>query len=295
VLSTVIFTTVLFGNAESQALRSIEADVKTFSLALSELTDRTTFTSAAIAARGELVAAAKDNNHDQANSALGDPITDYNVSAAYVLNAGGELITSLGTENIFGESFAQDPVASHVLTGQLTGSPILQPGPESPTIVLRAGTPLVDGGEVVGAILVDTPLDTAFVDRVSGVTGLDVTIFAQNNRVATSLRDDEGRPLVPATIEDEKLADTTLHQGQVFTGSSTFGSLPYFIAAIPLTDTDEVRIGILAAGLPQQELLDSLKSGTQTSFLVAFALLTLALAPFYYIAKFLAKSSSQAS
>src|SRR3990167_8745242 len=41
VLSTVIFIAVLFNSASDQALESIEADVKTFALALSELKDRT--------------------------------------------------------------------------------------------------------------------------------------------------------------------------------------------------------------------------------------------------------------
>ena len=294
VLSTVIFTTVLFNTAEQQALKSIEADVRTYALVLSELTDRTIFTSAAIGARGGLISAAQDNNSDQAKDELGDPITDYKVSAAYVLNAGGEIITTIGAESIIGQSFAQDPVAIRVLKGELAGSPILQPGPEAPAIIIRAGTPLVNDGQVVGAILVDTPLDTAFVDRVGNVTGLSVTVYAEQALVATTLRDDNGRPLVAATIEDPEIINTTLHQGNVFAGTSTLASKPYFVAAIPLTNIDGVRIGALAAGLPEQELLDALKAGTQTSFLVAFGLLLLSLAPFFFLAKFLAKSASEA-
>ena len=82
VLSTVIFTTVLFNTAEQQALKSIEADVRTYALVLSELTDRTIFTSAAIGARGGLISAVQDNNTAQATDELGDTITNYKYSAA---------------------------------------------------------------------------------------------------------------------------------------------------------------------------------------------------------------------
>lgn len=289
VLSTVIFTAVLFRSAEAQALSSIEADVKTFALALRELTDRTAYTAAAIAAREALVEAAAQNSEAQAAAALGDPIALYTVSAAYVINAGGELIVTQGAESVLGTSLAADPVAKRVLEGNVTGSPILDEGPESPSLLIRAGSPLVRDGRVVGAVLVDTPLDTAFVDRVGEVTGLDVTVFAQQHRTATTLRDDAGQSLVPASMEDPDLADTVLNQGQTFRRASTLASRPYFIAALPITNIDEARIGALTAGLPAQALVDSLARSTRTSFLTAFALLAAALAPFYAIARLLTK------
>lgn len=294
VISTVIFTSVLFRTAEAQALRSIEADVKTFTLVLQELTDRTAFVAAAIAAREELVTSAQENNSQVSSEKLGDPIANYRVAAAYVLNAGGELLATSGTESVIGQSFAHDPVAQRVLKGDITGSPLLESGVEAPTIMIRSGSPLVRDGQVVGAVVVDTPLDTAFVDRVGDITDLDITVYAERNRVATTLRDSDEQPLVPAIIEDQKLADVTLNQGKVFTGSSTLASLPYFVAALPLTNVDEERIGVLAAGLPAQQLLDALTHGTRTSFLVAFGLLAGALGPFFFLAKFLAKSVSEA-
>lgn len=294
VISTVIFTSFLFRTAEAQALRNIEADVKTFALVLQELTDRTSFVAAAIAARETLITAAQVNNQEESGKNLGDPIADYDVAAAYVLNAGGELLSSVGTESIIGQSFAHDPVTQRVLKGEVVGSPLLEQGAEAPTILIRSGSPLVRDGQVVGAVLVDTPLDTAFVDRMHTITGLDVTIYAQQHRVATTRRDSDGRPLVPAMMEDQTLADITLNQGKVFSGSSSFASLPYFVAALPFTNVDEERIGALVAGLPAQQLFDALLRGTRMSFLIAFGLLAGALGPFYFIAKFLAGSTATA-
>lgn len=292
VLSTVIFTAVLFRSAEAQALQSIEADVKTFALALHELTDRTAFTAAAIAAHEALVQAAEQNSEAKAAAAIGDPIARYAVSAAYVINAGGELVLTQGAESAFGTSLAADPVAKRVLEGNVIGSPILEAGPESPVLLIRAGSPLVRDGRVVGAVLVDTPLDTAFVDRVGEVTGLDVTVFAQQHRAATTLRDETGQSLVPASMEDPALADAVLNQGKTFRRASTLASRPYFIAALPITNIDDARIGALTAGLPAQTLVDSLARSTRTSFLTAFALLAAALAPFYAIARLLSNSAA---
>ena len=294
VVSTVIFTTVLFKSAEDQALRSIEADVKTFSLTLSELKDRTAFVSAAIAARENLTQAAQENNREQTTTALGDPIADYNISAAYILNAGGELITTIGTESDFGQSFSTDPVVKRVLEGKIVGSPLLEEGVEAPSMIIRAGSPLVKDGQVIGAVIIDTPIDTAFVDRIGSITGLEVTVYAEEHRTATTIRDDSGRPLVPETIEDKTLAEVTLHQGKVFRSSSTLGSKPYFIAAIPVNNIDDARVGILTAGLPAQTLIENLKSSTQISFLVSFALLILSLGPFYILARLLTKQVSEA-
>ncbi|MBI4022318.1 MAG: cache domain-containing protein [Candidatus Andersenbacteria bacterium] len=292
VLSTVIFTTVLFRSAEAQALQSIEADVRTFALALQELTDRTAFTAAAMA-REALVQAAEQNSADKAASALGDPITAYSVGAAYVVNAGGELILAAGAERTFGVSLASDPVVKRVLEGEVIGSPVLEDGPENQAMLIRAGSPLIRDGQVVGAVLVDTPLDIAFVDRIGQVTGLDVTVFAQQQRAATTLRDDAGQPLVPASMEDPALADTVLNQGQVFRSASTIAAKPYFIAALPITTIDDARIGALTAGLSAQTLIDNLARSTRASFLTAFALLAIALAPFYVIARLLTKSVAE--
>lgn len=294
VLSTVIFTTVLFRSAEAQALQSIEADVKTFALALRELTDRTAFTAAAIAAREALVQAAQENSLDKASASLGDPIAAYSVAAAYVVNAGGEIILAQGTESNFGVSLASDPVVKRVLEGEVIGSPVLETGPENQAILIRAGSPLIRDGQVVGAVLVDTPLDIAFVDRIGHVTGLDVTVFAQQQLAATTLRDEAGQPIVPASMEDPALADTVLNQGKVFRSASTIAAKPYFIAALPITTIDDARIGALTAGLPAQTLIDNLTRSTRASFLTAFALLTIALAPFYAIARLLTKSVAEA-
>ena len=293
VVSTVIFTSALFNTTEEQALKNIEAGAKTFALTLSELKDRTAFTGAAIAARESLINAAKDNNSEEAKNALGDPISDYSIAAAFIFNAEGEIITSVGTENIIGQSFSTDPVIKRVLEGKITGSPILEPGVEAPSIIIRAGSPLVSDGKIVGAVIVDSPLDVAFVDRVSEITGLDVTIYAEQHRVATTIRDNEGRPLIPALMEDERMADITLNQGKMFLNTSTFASVPYFVAAIPLENIDEIRIGALAAGLPEQELLDALRKETRTNFIIAFGLLASTLIPFFFIAKFLTKNIAE--
>jgi hypothetical protein len=291
VLTTITLTAVMFRQAEEQALRSLEADVRTFALTLSELKDRTALISSAIASRDALLSAAESSDGSTTADALGDPVGDFGLSATYVINAGGEVITSTGAESIVGQSFADDPIVAQVLTGKILSSPILQKDIETPSVIIRAGSPLVKDGEVIGAVIVDTPLDIAFVDRIGTVTGLDVIIYANEHRVATTLRDSNGQPLVAATIEDEQLKDIVLQQGKIFRSSSILNSRPYFIAALPIKNSNEENIGVLAAGIPAQDLVDSLATSTKTSFLATFILLILSLIPFHYIARFLTRDS----
>jgi len=291
VIATIVFTTVLFRAAENQALISIEADARTFALALNETTDRTTFVAAAIAGRDSLIQAALDNNSTAAKEALGNPVSDYTIGTAYVINRGGELLASRGSERAVGESFSNDPIAQRVFKGELHGAPLVVQEPETLGLTIRGGSPLVRNGQVVGAVVIDSPLDTAFVDRVGSVTGLDVSIYANTSLVSTTLRDDANRLLPPLTIEDAMLAKVVLENGNVFRGSTTVAAKPYFAAAIPIKDGSATPIGILSAGLPAQQLVNALADSTKTSFVTAFILLVLALPIFFLVARYLAKRS----
>lgn len=286
--STIIYTNILYSTTEQQALTAMEVNTRVMSLTLQDITEHTELAAAALAGQDTLARAVEENNAQDIHAALDNSLTTYQVARVYVINAAGEVLETEGGTINSGVSLSNDPLIATIISGKRAGAPTKDITDEA-NIVLRGGAPVVRNNIVVGAVIIDTPVDNALVDYISKTTGLSITIYADQQRIATTLRDATNRPLGPTAIEDPQIAHTVLERNSSFKGVSTIASRPYFVAAIPLADTSKKPIGIVLAALPESSLVNTLESTTLIGFTFASLMSVFTLIPFYIISKMLKK------
>ena len=113
---------------------------------------------------------------------------------------------------------------------------------------LLSTVPIMYEGNIIGTFSPVVFLHTdAFVDRFSEIFNAEVTVFAGNRRVASTIMDG-GRRVVDTTLDNRDILDPVLGRGEsVLTYLMLFGE-PLYGYYIPLRNADSVPIGMFFVG-----------------------------------------------
>ncbi len=287
VIATMSLSSQLVANSQQQTLRLLSTNVKVFAFSLEELKQKMSLVGNSIATRSALIAAVSLNNPAAIDTALGNPIKEFDISGVTVLNSGGEVVATLGTTMRLGESLSNNTMVQRAFRGETVSSIHNSRGSEFPTILVRAVAPLIETGKAVGALIVDFPVDTAYLDRIQELTGLEITVYGNETLSTTTLRDADGRPKIPGG--ESKLAQDILSATQVFQENAMLGHERFSVAGLPLTDSNQKRIGAIAVGISETELLRSLDQAATRTFIVSIALIVCSLLPLYAVARVIAR------
>ncbi len=93
-----------------------------------------------------------------------------------------------------------------------------------------------------------------FIDKFTGDTDLEVTVFYGATRYATSLKDEAGERII-GTDADAEVVDKVIGQGQDYeTYSLDINGQNFFAYYIPITNSDGTNVGMYFAGKPSAEV-----------------------------------------
>lgn len=91
-------------------------------------------------------------------------------------------------------------------------------------------------------------LDHTIVDRIKNDSSVDATIFWRNNRISTTIKNENGTRAV-GTTATKKVTDSVLLKGkEYFSDSVKVNNVPYFGNYIPLRNSNEKIVGMLFVG-----------------------------------------------
>lgn len=287
VATTMLLTVALITNAQQESLRVLSTNVRVFAFTLEELKQKMTLVANTIGSRPALIDSVEENDLLKTGVAIANPIREFGVSGVTVLNAGGEVVYTLGTDLQLGASLSADPVVLQAFAGASRATPYAQVGPEFPVMLVRSGAPMIQDGRVVGIVIVDFPVDTVFLDRVKELTGLEIILFDGTKLSATTLRDESGRPRTASG--EEEFVQNILQAENGYRGSATLGHERFLVAGLPVESITQERIGALVVGISESELLRSLDEATQRTLLGAALLIVLSLLPLYGVAHVIAR------
>ena len=119
----------------------------------------------------------------------------------------------------------------------------------------------------------DTKMEGAadVVDFFGGLTGGHVTIFRDDTRVATTVKNTAGDRSV-GTKASEKISNLVLKEGKSYTGKAEVVGEEYHCAYEPIKDTNGQIIGMLFVGLSVHEM-----DGIQNKFVMSILMATIAI------------------
>lgn len=117
---------------------------------------------------------------------------------------------------------------------------------------VRAGAPLYDeNGTLVGAISTGYVISqNEIVDSAKKMFGAEFTLFLQNERVATTVENAEGKRMVGTLLDNQTILDTVLNEGKNYIGSNKIAGIDYAVAYGPLVGANGKAIGIVFTGKP---------------------------------------------
>ncbi|MFZ7102446.1 MAG: methyl-accepting chemotaxis protein [Peptococcaceae bacterium] len=115
---------------------------------------------------------------------------------------------------------------------------------------IRAGTPLKDkDGGIIGAVSLGYILsNNEFVDKQKKLFGCDVSVFSGDERIATTIEDQEGKRIIGTKMENRDITGTVLENGKTYYGESTVNGSRYFAAYLPIIDVTGKSSGMLFIG-----------------------------------------------
>lgn len=289
-ITTITFTALLLRNLQNEALSQLETNVKVLGFAI-ESKKGETLSDAQVIAQDEAVQqAVVERNRSTLNEIAQKFLLTKGQSSLLILSDTGEVLARGEDKERVGDSLSDDTLVKRVLIGESISSVVTKDGALAPQVSIRSATPIKSGDGVIGAVLVASVIDNAFVDGVKKATGLESAIYGSNVLSATTLSSpgEESR-LVGIKEEEVQVKEKVLQNGGNFTGAVTLLTTPYFAAYAPLKDVDNVPIGMLFVGKEQVGVLQAAGRSIELTFLVTVVLLILAVFPAYIVARFLSE------
>jgi len=115
---------------------------------------------------------------------------------------------------------------------------------------IRAGTPLKDkNGNIIGAISLGYTLsNNEFVDKQKEIFGCDVTIFSNDERIATTIEDKEGKRIINTKVDNNEIIDTVIKNGKEYYGKCIIDNVNYIGAYQPIIDVTGKPSGMIFIG-----------------------------------------------
>lgn len=121
---------------------------------------------------------------------------------------------------------------------------------EANSLALISTGPLSSYSDFFGGLIeIGQVIDNEYLDQIKEKLGVDFTVFKGNERIATTLIDEEGNRILGTTIEEPEILEEVLNKGERWTGRIQISdSNEMFGSYTAIRDAEDNIIGMLFAG-----------------------------------------------
>lgn len=196
----------------------------------------------------------------------------------------GQVVLSPSDERERGQFFDDDVNLQKAINGnQAIKSFDTEPHVLSSIIVVRGLYPITCNDSLNGVVEIGYKLDNAFVDFSQDRTDLDVTMFTDETRSATTLYKLDGvSRWVGTKMTDANVLVNVLEEGEAYSHTSNNLGEEYYSAYLPIHNYSGEIIGMLAVESPTYELFEKSRQQLINVFLVLALMSILAAGLGYY-------------
>ena len=292
VVTTFLFTFILLKNLEEDALSHLKTDVNVLQYALDRLQLETLSHARAVAQDSDFKQAFT-NNSERLYTITSDFMLLQNTNFLDVASSSGEVLIRAEDRERKGDNIAYDPVVKSALAGQQLATIISKEGITSSEVLIKAAIPIkkTKSSSVAGVVSTGFVIDSAFVDGVKDITGLDAAVFGGNKRAATTFVAPDGKSRFVGTLETNKdILRKVLEKGEDYIGTSNVLNQPYYTAYAPLKTYGGKPIGMLFVGKPQITLYKTAQKSIELTFLGSVILMILSIIPAYFLSRYIVEN-----
>lgn len=289
-ITTVSFTGLLLRNIQNESLRQLETDVRVLQMALTSKRAESISDATLFARDDEVVTNLTNPDRKILNDKASEFLLSKKLNTLIVVSEVGQVVARGEDRERVGDVLTSDPLLKRALLGESASSVVSREGVVAPEIWLVAASPVSQGGTIIGAVLLGTAIDNAFVDGLKEATGLEASIYGGNQVAATTFVASDGRHRLVGLKEETAVIKTrVLTDGLAYTGSVSVAQVPHYASLLPLADIDNAPVGMLFVGRPQLSILQTAGRSIEMTFVVTALLLIISVLPAYIIARSIAK------
>lgn len=287
-ITTVFFTTNSINNLRDNTLDSLKINVSVLAYSINSKKAESLSDAQVIAQNPEIITATEARDKKALTRLTTNTLLAKKMTFLAVVSDTAEILIRADDPKKAGGSLSDDPLTKKALNNESQSSVVTKDGAMAPEVSVRAAVPIVSGEDVIGAVIVGTAIDNAFVDGLKDSTGLDASIYGDNVRSATTFIAPDGKSRwVGIKEETSSIKKKVLVDGDAYSGAVEILNVPYFSAYLPLKDVDNIPVGMLFVGTPQVSLLIAASRSIELTFFITATLLILSIFPAYFVSRYI--------
>lgn len=292
-VTTFFFTFLLLRNLEIDALSHLKTDVNVLQYALDRLQLETLSHAKGVAQDSSFKQAFFKNDSSELYRITSEFMLSQNTSFLTIASSSGEVLMRAEDRERKGDTISDDLAVNSALSGNPLAMILSSEGITYPQVLVKAAVPIKENlatqsAGINGVVATGFIIDSAFVDGVKAVTGLDTTVFGGNKRAATTFVAPDGKSRFVGTLEtDKNILTQVLEKGEVYVGSANVLNQPYYSAYAPLKTFGGKPIGMLFVGKPQTTLFETAKKSIDLTFLGSVILIILSIIPSFFLSRYI--------
>lgn len=287
-VTTIGFTALLLKNIEDSESTHLKTDVNMLQYSIDSRKAQTLSDAQVVAQNVDVIQAVIEGNKNKLKDVATSALLSKKQGMLTIVSKDGVVLARGDDPEKTGDSFSDDSIVKRALKGDSVSTILTKDGVVAPTVSVRSAVPVQNGTTTVGAVIVGQDIDNAFVDGVKEATGLDVSVYADNIRSATTYVTPDGRSRwIGIKENNSKIKSTVLSSGTPYVGEVDILNVSYLAAFSPMKDIDNVVVGMLFAGREQSSLLMAAGQSIELTFLVSVVLLVLSIVPAFFASHYL--------
>lgn len=131
----------------------------------------------------------------------------------------------------------------------------------------------------------DIQNDFNLVDLIKNNTGVDATLFYQDKRILTTIRQEDGKRVVDTIAPDEVIETVLNNDKEFFSDSVVINDSSYFGFYMPVKNTDQHVVGMLFMGRPRAGVMNHIMHNIYLVSLSIVTIMIIAIIVSYYYSK----------
>ena len=283
VIVSLSFSTITIRQLGETTKQNLSVNTKVLDLSIAQQVESASAKAALLGRDGVLEAAIQKSDFAALEMFASEMLKSQKLGFLVVTNSEGDVLMRAHAVSRRDDNISQEFAVSRALLGE-NATAIENSTGEG--FSLRAASPVMQGGKIIGAIVLGYQLDNAFVDSIKKITGLDVSIYDMERRVATTEFERDGRTRSVNLVEsDPAVLEAVFAQNKSITITSTSLTHSVIASYLPLHNTSGDVVGMLEASRSERSISETMNMTNRYTLIIVVVIMLILSIPLYLITR----------
>ncbi|HBR01749.1 MAG TPA: hypothetical protein DD738_03980, partial [Ruminiclostridium sp.] len=229
----------------------VESSINDLNKQIQFMLERSKRNAISISQNYRLMNALSNQNFDQMKSVLDDLNQSLEADTISITDLKGNVMIRQHEPSKLGDNILKQANVQQALEGKVLTT--LEPG-ALVKLSCRTGAPVRnENGDIIGTVVTGYTFENSeFLDELKALHNTELTIFANDVRIATTVMQNGERAV--GTLLDENIAKVVLEDGKPYTGKADILGASHITKYVPLRNTEGKVVGAVFAGLSEADI-----------------------------------------